>query len=104
MKLFLGNLNFGPCPPHSISTYTYGMTIALRVCSGCQKFMIMVRSVTNKIIKKMIKLISQYHYGAVFYHFTYLKKWNIKSLLIKGMCKDSHILYLYIYIDIKVFF
>ena len=34
MKLPLGDLNLGSCPPHPISTYTYGVTIAPRVCNG----------------------------------------------------------------------
>ena len=29
------------------------------------KYMIMIRNVTNEIMKKMIKLISHYHYGVV---------------------------------------
>ena len=42
------------------------------------KYMIMVRSVTNKITKKIyIKLISHYYYGVVVYNFTHPKKWNI---------------------------
>ena len=39
--------------------------------------MIMVRSATNEITKKNIKLISHYHYGVVVYNFTHPKKWNI---------------------------
>ena len=31
------------------------------------KYMIMVRSITNEILKKKKKLISQYHYGVVVY-------------------------------------
>ena len=38
VKLPLGDLNPGPCPPHSTSTYTCGVTIgvttALRMCGG----------------------------------------------------------------------
>ena len=41
------------------------------------KYMIMVRSVTNEITKKNVKLISHYHYGVVVYNFTHPKKWNI---------------------------
>ena len=41
------------------------------------KYMIMVRSATNEITKKNIKLISHYHYGVVVYNFTHPKKWNI---------------------------
>ena len=41
------------------------------------KYMIMVISITNEIIKKNIKLISHYHYGIVVYNFTHPKKWNI---------------------------
>ena len=43
------------------------------------KYMIMVRRVTNEITKKYIyiKLISHYHYGLVVYNFTHLKKWNV---------------------------
>ena len=51
--------------------------------------MLMIRSITNEIIKKMIKLISNYHYEVIVYSFTHLKKWDIYSLL-KGICKDSH--------------
>ena len=29
VKLPLGDLNSGPCPPYPLSTYTYGVTIAL---------------------------------------------------------------------------
>ena len=29
-----GDLNLGYYPPHPTSTYTYGVTIALRVCGG----------------------------------------------------------------------
>ena len=48
-------------------------------------------------LKKNIKLISHYHYGVVVYNFMYLNKWNIQSFL-KGMCKDSH----YIYMCVRV--
>ena len=34
VKLPLGELNLGPCPPPPINTYTYKITIVLRVCSG----------------------------------------------------------------------
>ena len=34
IKLPLGDLNPGPCPPHHISTYTCGMNIALKVRGG----------------------------------------------------------------------
>ena len=34
MKLSFGDLNSGPCPPHPTSIYTYGVTIAPRVCGG----------------------------------------------------------------------
>ena len=34
VKLPPGDLNFSPYPPHPISTYTYGLTIAPRVCGG----------------------------------------------------------------------
>ena len=44
----------------------------------------------------MIKLISHYNYRVKVYSFTHPKKWNIYSLL-KGMCKDSHYIYIYIY-------
>ena len=37
------------------------------------KYMIMIRNVTNKIIKKMIKLISHYRYGVVV-SFSYASK------------------------------
>ena len=42
--------------------------------------MIIVRNVTNDIMKKMLKLISHYHYGVVVYGFMHIKKRNIKSL------------------------
>ena len=29
-----GDLNPGPYPPHPTSTYTYGVTIAQRMCGG----------------------------------------------------------------------
>ena len=45
--------------------------------SSVSKYMIMVRSITNEIIKKMIKLISNYRYGVIIYDFTHLKKLNI---------------------------
>ena len=45
--------------------------------SSISKYMIMSRSVTNEIIKKIIILISNYHYGVVIYGFMHLKKWNI---------------------------
>ena len=48
----------------------------------------MVRSVTNEITKKNVKLISHYHYGVVVYNFTHPKKQNIQSFF-KGMCKNS---------------
>ena len=38
------------------------------------KYMIMVISITNEIIKKNIKLISHYHYGIVVYNFKHKKK------------------------------
>ena len=34
VKLSPRDLNHIPCPPHPTSTYTCGVTIALRVCSG----------------------------------------------------------------------
>ena len=34
VKLPSGDLNPDPCPPHSISTYTYGVTITPNVYSG----------------------------------------------------------------------
>ena len=34
VKLPSGDLNPGPCPPHPTSTYTCGVTIALKVCGG----------------------------------------------------------------------
>ena len=34
VKLPLGDLNPDPCPPHSTSTYTCGVTIAPRVFDG----------------------------------------------------------------------
>ena len=37
------------------------------------KYMIMIRNVTNKIMKKMIKLISHYRYGVVV-SFSYASK------------------------------
>ena len=45
--------------------------------SSVSKYMIMARSVTNEIIKKIIILISNYHYGVVVYGCMHLKKWNI---------------------------
>ena len=45
--------------------------------SSTSKYMIILRNVMNEIIKKMIKLISYYHYGVIVYDFTHLKKWNI---------------------------
>ena len=41
VKLSSKNLNFGSCPPHSTSTYTYGVTIAPRVC-GREKFPLLI--------------------------------------------------------------
>ena len=35
MKFPTGDLNLGPYPLHSISTYICGVTIASRTCSGC---------------------------------------------------------------------
>ena len=50
------------------------------------KYMIMVKSVTNEITKKkLIKLISHYHYGVVVYNFTNPKKWNILKV-----CEKIH--------------
>ena len=37
MKFFLSDLNPDRYTPHSISTYTYGATIILRVCDGINK-------------------------------------------------------------------
>ena len=34
VKLSLGDLNPNPCPPHSTSIYTCGVTIAPKVCGG----------------------------------------------------------------------
>ena len=34
MKFYSEDLNPGFCPPHPTNTYTYGVTITLRVCSG----------------------------------------------------------------------
>ena len=34
VKLPPGDLNLGPCPPHSANTYTYGVTITPRVCGN----------------------------------------------------------------------
>ena len=34
VKLSPKKLNLGPCPPYSTSTYTYEVTIALRMPSG----------------------------------------------------------------------
>ena len=45
--------------------------------SSVSKYMIMVRSITNEIIKKMIKLISNYYYRVLVHCFTHLKKLNI---------------------------
>ena len=45
--------------------------------SSVSKYMIMVRSITNEIIKKMKKLISNYYYRVVVHCFTHLKKLNI---------------------------
>ena len=33
------------------------------------KYMIMIKNVTNEIMKKMIKLISHYHYGVLVFFF-----------------------------------
>ena len=49
--------------------------------SSTSKYMIILRNVMNEIIKKMIKLISYYHYGVIVYDFTLLKNWNKQSLL-----------------------
>ena len=59
--------------------------------SSVSKYMIMAKSVINEIIKKIIILISNYYYEVVVYSFTHLMKWNIYGLL-KGICKDSHII------------
>ena len=56
--------------------------------------MIMVRSITNEIIKKMIKLISHYHYGVVVYSFTHPKS-GIYRVYLK-VCGKIHIIYIYI--------
>ena len=37
VKLPPGDLNPDPCPPHSTSTYTFGVTIVPRVCGGDDK-------------------------------------------------------------------
>ena len=42
--------------------------------SSVSIYMILVRNVTNEIIKKVIILISNYHYRVVVYGFTHLKK------------------------------
>ena len=34
VKLSRKDLNLGTCPPHSTSTYTYGMTITSRIRGG----------------------------------------------------------------------
>ena len=41
--------------------------------SSVSKYIIMIRSVTNEITKKNIKLISHYQYGVVVYNFTHPK-------------------------------
>ena len=42
------------------------------------KYIIIVRNITNEVMKKkMIKLISYSHYEVIVYDFTHLKKWNI---------------------------
>ena len=42
--------------------------------SSVNKYMIMVRNITNEITKKYIKLISHYYYGVVVYNFMHPKK------------------------------
>ena len=55
------DLNPGLCPPHPTSTYTYGVTIATRVCSdtaflenikSCQQYLLFYHS-PNKIFQKI---------------------------------------------------
>ena len=39
VKFSPGDLNDDPCPPHPTSTYTCGVTIALRVCGNIYLFL-----------------------------------------------------------------
>ena len=59
--------------------------------SSVNKYMIMVRNITNEITKKNIKLISHYHYGVVVYNFTHPKKNGIYRVFLKVCIKIHYI-------------
>ena len=61
--------------------------------SSINKYMIMVRNVTNEITKKNIKSISHYHYGVVVYNFSHKKK-EIYRVFLK-VCVKIHYIYIY---------
>ena len=46
VKLSPGDLNLGPCPPHSTSTYTCGVIIAPKVCGGGKQQLNKKREIT----------------------------------------------------------
>jgi len=48
VKLPLGDLNLGSCPPHPTSTYTCGVTIAPKVRGGLSNFNYQI-TLTNKL-------------------------------------------------------
>ena len=70
--LFLHTITF----ENLMNNATFHLT-SLLCKSSVSKYMIMVRSITNEITKKYIKLISHYHNGVVVYDFMHPKKWNI---------------------------
>lgn len=47
MNLFPRDLNLDHCPPRSIGTYTYGVTITPRVCSS-EVIVIVILSIVKK--------------------------------------------------------
>ena len=63
VKLPLGNLNSDPYPPHPTNTYTYGVTIAPRVCDDIkhQWFLYFVFLNVNDIIYHKIFIAHVLH-------------------------------------------
>ena len=53
------NLSFGSCASHPTSTYTYGVTIVLRMCSGSEiEKVLTVFSIFEKMFPKISDLTS----------------------------------------------
>ena len=55
VKFPLGDLNPDPCPPHPTNTYTYGVTIAPKMC-GDKTFFLMIAllcRIFNRVMQKV---------------------------------------------------